>query len=653
MATNDPTKAPADLHAKLVQYFESSEDSTQDARKLSERDADYYDGKQLTAEELNVLKKRKQPPVVNNRIKPKIDYMLGAELKTRTDPKAFPRNPNVDEDSANAATDALRYVCDAAKFERTRSLCYEDGLKYGSYGGQIVVTPKGADFKIEFVHVPWDRMFADSHSRAKDFSDAKYKGVVIWQDRDDALASKLYTVKDVAGVIGDTMASVTAGQTYDDKPQNRWADKARDRVRIVYMEYRQGDDWFYCYLTKSGFLREPTKLPFVNDDGESVPSLEFQSLFVDRNGNRYGQIRQYIDMQDEVNKRRSKGIHLINSRQTMGEQGAVSDVNAMKRELAKPDGHVEIVPNMKFDVILTSDMSSGNFSMLQEAKNEIDAQGPNASLVGAEKRDLSGRAIQALQGGSNTETAIQTDGLRDWEHRVYRLMWYCIKKYWTGEKWFRVTDDENSPKYVGLNTKTTAIEHFQKQAQKNGEQIDPEIMQQLAASPEGQQQITVNNVTELDVDIVLEDVPDTVTIQQEQFEQLTQLFPSMPEAIKPLAVEMLIQASSLRNKKQFIDKLQGKGDQPDPMAEMQRQMQEQMMQMDLKLKELDIALKQATIAKTETASILDLANAEKSEIGVDIEQNRQMAEDIMQQHTIQQAQAQPQVAQQAPQPQIA
>jgi len=619
----DPSKTPPDLHSTLVQWFEDSEDSTQDARKLAERDADYYDGKQLTPEEYRTLKARRQPPVVNNRIKPKIDFMLGAELKTRTDPKAFPRNPNVDEDAANAATDALRYICDATKFERVRSLCYEDGLKYGSYGGQIVVTPKGDDFKIDFVHVPWDRMFYDCHSRAKDYSDAKYKGVVIWQDREDALESELYTAADKESILANTMASVTAGQTYDDKPQNRWADKGRDRVRVVYMEYKKGGEWYFCYLTKGGFLREPAKMPFVNDDGESVPSLEFQSLFVDRDGNRYGQIRQYIDMQDEINKRRSKGIHLINSRQTVGEKGAVSDVNAAKRELAKPDGHVEITPNMKFDLLPTNDMSAGNFQMLQEAKAEIDAQGPNAALVGGEKRDLSGRAIQALQGGSNTETAIQTDGLRDWEHRVYRLMWYCVKKYWTAEKWFRVTDDENAPKYVGLNTTSTAGEEFIKNQQKAGQQLDEEMVQRIMADPAAQQPVVTNNVVELDVDIILEDVPDTVTIQQEQFESLTQLFPAVPDQLKPLTLEMLIQASTLRNKQRFIDKLQGKGEEekPDPMAEMQQQMQQIMMR-------LEIAEKQAKIAKIETSAMLDLANAEAAEIGQDLAEYNAIVQDF-------------------------
>jgi hypothetical protein len=55
-------------YTALVQQFESSEELTIDARKLAERDRDYYDEKQLTASEQAELKRRGQPPIVNNRI---------------------------------------------------------------------------------------------------------------------------------------------------------------------------------------------------------------------------------------------------------------------------------------------------------------------------------------------------------------------------------------------------------------------------------------------------------------------------------------------------------------------------------------------------------------------------------------------------------
>src|SRR6478736_4690674 len=101
----------ADDVSDLVKMFEDSESATREARKLAERDRDYYDGKQWTETEVRALQDRKQPVVTYNRIQRKIDYLSGLEKQQRKDPKAFPRTPK-DEEAADAATDSIRYACD-------------------------------------------------------------------------------------------------------------------------------------------------------------------------------------------------------------------------------------------------------------------------------------------------------------------------------------------------------------------------------------------------------------------------------------------------------------------------------------------------------------------------------------------------------------
>ena len=57
-----------------------------------------------------------------------------------------------------------------------------------------------------------------------------------------------------------------------------------------------------------------------------------QSGYVDRDNNRYGAIKDMIGPQDEINKRRSKALHLLTMRQVVAEQGAVEDVDAARAE---------------------------------------------------------------------------------------------------------------------------------------------------------------------------------------------------------------------------------------------------------------------------------------------------------------------------------
>jgi hypothetical protein len=89
----------------LCRMFEESESASLTSRKDAERDRDYVDGKQLSSDELAELTRRGQPPVIDNRIKTKIDYLVGLEKQQRVKPKAFPRTPRheADADAANTA----------------------------------------------------------------------------------------------------------------------------------------------------------------------------------------------------------------------------------------------------------------------------------------------------------------------------------------------------------------------------------------------------------------------------------------------------------------------------------------------------------------------------------------------------------------------
>ena len=86
--------------ARLIRQFEASEEASQAGRREAERARDYYDGKQLTDEERKALRRRKQPPVIINRIQRKIDYLRGLERQNRTDPKAYPRTIRDEQDVA-------------------------------------------------------------------------------------------------------------------------------------------------------------------------------------------------------------------------------------------------------------------------------------------------------------------------------------------------------------------------------------------------------------------------------------------------------------------------------------------------------------------------------------------------------------------------
>lgn len=545
--------------SKLLRYVEDYIDLTEEARRWSERDRDYYDGYQLTAEEIEALTARKQPPVVFNRIKPKVDSLLGFERSMRSDPKAYARTPQHEKD-AEAITDALRYVCDDQRWNTKRSHIAENLFVEG-VGGAIVTVEEGRQgMDVVIRDIPWDRLFYDPHSRLRDFSDAKYKGVIMWMDEDDAKAM----FGDSAAIVDAALSGEYDDETFEDRPKFAWADTHRKRVRIAQMYYREGGEWHYAIFTKAGFLKGPEPSPFKDEDGKGDCPIILGSAYIDRENRRYGTVRQLIYPQDEINKRRSKALHLLNVRQVIAEEGAVNDVNKARAEVAKPDGWVTVNPDMRFEIVPTGDLSAGHAQLLQEAKSEIDAIGASPQLGGKEGNNKSGRAIMALQQAGLNELAVVFDSMRDLSLSVYRAIWNRIRQFWTEERWVRITDNEENAKWVGLNRPLTLLDQAIEQGYQPGVDFDPN-------DPRLQMVVGIQNpVSELDVDIVLEEAPDTVNIQSEQFELLVQMYQASPN---PAMAEAIIMSSQLRNKQEIIDRLK-----PPPEAAQMQAAQAQAMQ---------------------------------------------------------------------------
>ncbi len=566
--------------ATLCRWFEESEDMTLDARKLAERDRDYYDGQQWTRAELDILAKRGQPALTINYIKRKVEYLRGFERRLRSDPKAFPRTPQ-EEQLSDAATDSLRFVADQNDFDVIRSDVFEDMMIEGFGGADVTVRPARDGYDVDITRVPWDRLFYDPYSREKDFSDCRYKGIVIWTDKDEALE----TYPDAADVIEGTLNSVSQSETYDDRPKYmRWADNRRTRIRIVQMHFKIADVWFITTVTKGGFLDEPMPSPYIGIDGKPTSSLVMRSAYVDRENQRYGHVRDLISLQDEINKRRSKALHLMSVRQTFGNTQAIADVDKVKRELAKPDGHVEIQNagqlNTDFGVLPTGDMAQSQMALLQHATAEMQASGPNAAMAGKDPRIQSGRAIQAQQAGGAIEVEPIVDDLRQWTKDIMQASWLRIRQFWTAPKWIRVTDDERNAKWVGLNQPVTLSDYLSRMEPQQAAQLAQQLQLQ-PNDPRLDQVVSMDNdIAGLDVDITIEEGPDVANIQAEQFQQLAQL----AQSGIPFPPAVLIEASSLRNKDKIIEMLE--------QAQQGQQQQQQAQQ------QIGEATAQANIAKT-------------------------------------------------------
>jgi len=600
-------------HSELCQQFEDAESVTRPNRALCERDRDYYDEKQLTPDEEKALKKRGQPPVVFNEIKPKVNTMLGLEKQTRKDPKAFPRNPD-DEEAAKSATDAIRYVCEDSRWDDKRSHCAKDLAIEGTCAVMVGVKQTKGGIDPDIRRVPWDRFYYDPASSEFDFADAKFMGVVVWMDLDDAIRK----YPEARDVLTATWSSAADSETYDDKPKyGLWADYRRRRVRLCEHYYNEGA-WKFCIFTKGGFVVSPMESPYIGEEDLPECPIKAVSLYIDRDNNRYGEVRSMISPQDEVNKRRSKSLHLASTRQVRVSPNVATDPNTVRKELSRPDG-VFIGEHGDVDILRNDDMLMGNLNLMQDARQHIHRSGFNNALAGKDTSSQSGRAISLQQTAGMNEAANYLDCIRVLSMAVYRSVWCRIRQFWTGERWIRVTDNDNNLKFVGLNRPVTALQQAAKQlgvGPENVEQADPQavaMLEAFAQDPRSQQVVAVeNSVTELDVDILVDEGIDTPTAAAEQFTEIVNMAPALGQiAQTPKFLEFLVAASSLREKSKLLEILKeaqaGPSQEQQQMMQLMQQLQLALQQAEVENKQADTAKKTAEAQETQAGIVMDAA----------------------------------------------
>jgi len=596
--------------------FEAFLNSSQSSRLAAEKRRDYRDLKQWTEEQVNELQERGQAAIVFDQFSKKIDGLNGLEISRRSDPKAFPVTP-IHAKAADAISDALRYVETNTSFDEIGTEVFEDKVVEG-YGGVIIEikdTPKGKE--IDIVHIPWDRIYYDVHSRRKDFRDATYLGISLWMDVEDAKELESDTDIDWDNIISH---SAIDGDFADDKPNN-WVDYKRKRVRVN-QEFRlKSGKWHEVWFTGHNIILNEKESPYLDCDDEPMCPIELQSDFVDRDNNRYGYSARLMDPQDEINHRRSKALFMLSSKTVIADKGAFGNAsrNTVLDWLRKGFSFLEKIPGAEVNIDSQQDLGQSQLAFYQDAQQAMDSVGANPELTGSTDNAISGRAFIARQQGGMVEVAGIFSRHSEWKRRVYRQCWARIKQFWGEEKWIRVTDEEEVMRFVGLNQKVTYAElALEEQSGQSIEtlradydtNVDKLIEGMIEASPQmAEIAETRNNVPELDMDIMLEEAPDTITIQQEQFETLAQLAGSR---VDPPMFRALLKMSTMRNKDAVLEELEGKEEDQEQVAEREAQaakIQELMLQLEIQGKQTDTENTQADTELKQASAMEKKASA--------------------------------------------
>jgi len=494
----------------------------------------YYHGDQWTDAEIAVLQRRKQPVVTSNRIERKINAVVGIVEKLRQDPKAYARTPQ-HEQGADVATAVMRYCLDTndwkSKSTRNARLGAIDGIagvEFDLETGDV----GDPDLAIHIVYA--DTFFYDPRSFDEGFTDARYMGIAKWIDVDQA--KELIPSK--ASEIDDLMETGSDVTTSADQDRERvWVNTSLKRLRMVDHWYIMKGKWCWTLYIGNTVMMQGQS-PFHDEKGKTFPRFLMFSAAVDHDGDRYGFIRNLKSAQDEINMRRSKALHLLNTKLMMSEKGAVDDIEIARRERAKPDGWIEYNPGLKVESIDTENDFKGQLEMLQEAKTEIENFGPNPALIGQGLEDSSGRAIALLQQAGMAELGPYLSSFKNWKIRVYRCIWNIITEHWKAERWIRVTDDQNVAQFFQIN--------------------------KLEVDQYGRPAI-VNAIGSMDVDFIIDEGQDSINMQADAAMTLQNLGPQFAQQFPEIAIELSPIESVIKTKMlKKIQAAQNAPPKPDP-----------------------------------------------------------------------------------------
>ncbi len=518
----------------------------------------YYHGAQYTADEVRILRNRRQPVITYNRIGRKINGIVGIAEKQRQDPKAYPQAPGNDN-GATVATTTLRYICDGNGWkEWLKPECLRQAAIEGIAGVELKLIPgdKGdPDIAVDLIF--GDDFFYDPRSYKANFADARYNGIAKWMDLDEA--QDLFPDKE------EELTSLASNgydlTTHADR-EFKWVYTNERRLRIVEHWYRHRGKWLWAFYCGDTLLDQGIS-PFRDHLSRPISRFVMFSAAVDHDGDRYGFVRNLKGPQDEINQRRSKALHISNSKRLIMDKGAVDDVEIARVEWARPDGVIEKNPNLNVEPDNTTPDLASQFQFLDEAKNEIEqfANMNPAALAGPGVKNLSGRAVNMLQQPGLAELGPFLISYRDWCIRVYRALWSTAQRFWTNERWLRVSKDAKLAEFLQVN--------------------------QLTLDQWGRP-VIVNELGALDVDIRIDEGPDTVTVMSDTFDVLSQ-FP--PGAVPPQVLIKLAPIDS-NTKDELLEMMAPK---PNPAQQ--------------QIQDLQIAGAKAKVEKTQADTIRQRAAA--------------------------------------------
>lgn len=591
---------------KLLEWFYYEKEKQATNRLEMAIDHDFYDNLQWDPEDAQVLRDRGQMALVYNEVAPMVDWIIGTERRTRVDWRVMPRAED-DVEMADIKTKVLKYVSDINRVAFARSRAFADAAKAGVGWIDDGVRDDPTQDILYSKYEDWRNVLWDSASYEHDLSDARYLFRWRWVDEDVALMMFPDRKDVILQAVEDTKHAPTS-----DWEEDTWytaeellsgarngtlrasgtgmmVDAKRRRVRLIEAQYRKPAS---SKIISDGPLkgtffneRDAGLVNALNQVGGSIidkvvmrvhmavftesdmlamgPSIfrhnrfSLTPIWCYRRGRDrlpYGVIRRVRDIQQDLNKRASKALWMLNTNQIIADEGATDDWNTLRDEADRPDGLIIKKQGKELLIRRDTDAATGQIQMMTlDAQAIQKSAGVSQENMGRQTNAVSGEAIKARQLQGSVVTTEPFDNLRLAVQVSGEKQLSLVEQFYTEEKVVRLTGAKGALDWVRVN--------------------QPEMQADGSVR-------FINDITASMGDFVVSEADYAGTMRQVMFDALNQLATRLPPEVALRLMTIAMDFSDLPNKDEVaeqIRKITGERDpNKEPTPEEAQQMQQQM-----------------------------------------------------------------------------
>jgi len=545
---------------------------------------DYYDGEQWEAEDKAEVEERGQRASVFNLIKPNVDWITGTEKKTRVDWQILPRRKDAAK-AATAKTKTIKYISDTSKAPFNRSASFEDATISGLGWIDTGVRTNESGPALFNRYEDWRNVWHDPLGVERDLSDGRFLFRHKYLDFDVACAmfpDRVATIKASAHSEGtyyeqdaddDEIGLEYEIEEAGDEGGLDGMACARSRVRVIECQYREParvkilrgkdlgsldgtiydeDDAAQKHLVDSGYVSlfdgirmvmrrmlfvekgilDERECPYNHQKFSLVPIWAWRRK---RDGMPFGAVKNQIDPQDDLNKRRSKALFILSNNRVIADEGAVDDVDEAWEEIQRPDGWIEKKKGYQLEIQNDTTLAREHIMLMDQDAKYIEAtSGVTDENKGLETNATSGKAIRFRQDQGHVNVATIFDNYRFSFKLVGEINLSLAEQFLTEEQVIRITGDKGQVEWLDIN----------KENPETGE--------------------IENDITADQADFIVDAQNFSATIRQAMFESLGEMLTRLDPQVALALLDLWVDLSDLPGKDLMVQRIRQINGQPDP-----------------------------------------------------------------------------------------